>query len=157
MSKDAAPSDTSVSHVLKNWGFWAVILGATSLILVLVQIFGPSLEPKASAGVQIGEIAAEIKRSAWRSLFGLSNPVPEPQAAGLSDWLPLAAPALGVVAIVLAVISGVLRENWRYPVYATGLGAAAVLIHFFWWMAMIIVGMLLLIAIIENLGDIFSF
>jgi len=53
----------------------------------------------------------------------------------------------GVVADVLAMISGILRENWLYAIYGTGLGASTVLFYFFWWVALVICGVMLLIAL----------
>lgn len=142
---------------LRRWGFWAVIAGATALMLVFAQIVGPSFEAKPSAGAQIGEIAGEIKRSAWRSLFGLASEAPQPAAPTIWNYLSVLAPALGIVAIVLSLISGIKRENWRYPTYAVGFAASAIVFQFFWWVALLVVGMMLLVAIIENIGDIFSF
>lgn len=151
------------NHVLDNpaflrrWGFCAVIAGAAALILVFAQMVGPSFEAKPSAAAQIGEIAGEIKRSAWRSLFGLSNEQPAEALVSLWTYVSFAAPVLGVIAIVLSLVSGVLRENWRYPVYGTGMGIAAIVFYFFWWAALLIAGVVVLVAIIENIGDIFSF
>lgn len=141
---------------LGKWGFWAVIMGAAALMLVFVQIVGPSFEAKPSVGTQIGEIAGEIKRAAWRSFFGLPNEAPEAASVSLWHYLAVVGPALGIVAIVLSMISGIKRENWRYSVYGTSLGAAAVLFHFFWWLALLVVGMVLLVTIIANIGEIFS-
>lgn len=73
------------------------------------------------------------------------------------DWLPLAGPVIGAIAIVLSVISGVRGENRRFATYGTGLAVSAIVFHFFWWVALLIVGGLVLVAIIENIGDIFSF
>jgi hypothetical protein len=70
--------------------------------------------------------------------------------------LGLAAPLMGVVAIVLSLISAVRRENWHYPFYGVGLGVAAIVFNFVWWLAALFAGVLLLIAIIENLGGIFD-
>ena len=147
----------SFSQILTTWGLWAVLIGAFALILVFVQIVGPMMTPKPPVGSQVGEIAGEITRSAWRSLLGL--PKPEPEVVPVPIWTSfgIVAPALGVIAIVLSVISGVSRENWRYSVYGTGLGVAAVVFNYFWWVALLIVGAALLIAIIENIGSIFSF
>jgi len=145
--------------LFRTWGVWALMAGAMALILVMVQIAGPSLEPKPSAGTQIGEIAGEIKRAAWRSFLGLPEPAPEPvpMSTRVFAYLGVAAPVLAVVAVVLSAISGVMREHWRFPVYATSLGAAAILFQFFWWVALLVVGVVLLVAILENIGDIFSF
>lgn len=140
---------------LRKWGFWAVLTGAFALVLVFAQMVGPTFEPKPSAASQIGEIAGEIKRSAWRSFFGLPKPAPEISSPSLWDYIAMVAPILGVAAVVLSLISGVLRENWRYPVYGTCLGGAAIVFHYIWWVALLVAGVVLLVTIIENIDDIF--
>lgn len=140
----------------RKWGLWAVLAGALALSMVFVQIVGPMFEPKPSASAQIGEIAGEIKRSAWRAFLGLQPAQPEVRPVSVWTKLGLVAPILGIVAVVLSVISGVLRENWRYSVYGICLGATAIVFQFFWWVALLVVAVMLLVAIIENIGDIFS-
>lgn len=151
---DHAPSSPSP---FRTWGLWAVLAGALALIVVFYQIFAPLSEPSPSVGTQIGEIAGDMKRAAWRSLIGLEQPVPEPVSASWRDWLPLAGPVIGVLAILMAVVSSFRCESWRLAAYATGLGGSAIVFHFVWWMALLVMGALILIAIIENLGDFFSF
>lgn len=156
---DQEPDNPPVAspRPFRKTGFWAVLIGAIAVVLVFVQIVGPTLEPKPSAATQIGEIAGEIKRSAWLSFFGLSDPEPEVRAVPVWNYLALMAPILGVLALVLSLISGVMRENWRYPVYGASLGAAAIVFQYFWWIIILVAAVLLLVAIIENIGDIFSF
>ena len=144
-------------HIFKLWGVCAVVIGALALIVVLVQIFGPSTSPEPSVATSIGEIAGEIKRSAWRSFFGLAQPEPEVVPTTLKDWLPLAGPALGIVAVLLSLVSGLKHENWRLPAYGAGLGASAIVFYTLWWVALLVLGAMILVAIIENIGDIFSF
>ena len=151
------PAGPNSPSPFRRWGLWAVVFGALALALVFFQIAAPSFEPKPSAGAQIGEIAGEIKRSAWRTFLGLPKPEAKAQTVSLSYYLAVAAPILGIVAIVLSLISGVLRENWRYAAYGVSLGAAAIVFQFFWWLALIVVAVIVLVAIIENIGDIFSF
>jgi hypothetical protein len=152
-------TEKSPSHFnpFRTWGLWAVALGAMSLVLVLYQIFAPMSEPSPSVGTQIGEIAGDMKRSAWRSFFGLSDEAAEVEPATSTLYLLYVAPVMGVAAILLSLVSGLVGENWRFAAYGTGLGATAVLFHFFWWLALLVCGVLLLIAIIENLGSFFSF
>lgn len=142
--------------LVRGWGFWAVVAGALALVLVFVQIVGPTLEPRPSAATQVGEMAGEIKRSAWRSFRGLPTPEPEVKSVPLWNYLALAAPILGIVAVVLALISGVSREDWRYQVYGAGFGTTAIVFQYFWWVALLVAGVLLLVAILNNIGDIFS-
>lgn len=159
MTQQADPSPIDPHNPLRSWGLWAVMLGALSLIMVFIYITQPFAEPAPPVGSQIGEIAGDMTRSAWRSFLGLEPEVAvvEPQSATFTDYLGVVAPALGVVAIVLAMISAIMRENWHYAVYGTGFGASAVLFFYFWWVAVLFCGVLLLIAIIENLGSFFSF
>jgi hypothetical protein len=72
------------------------------------------------------------------------------------SYLAIIGPILGLVAVMLSLISGVLRENWRYPAYGVSLGSTAIVFQYLWWLALLICGVLLLVAIIENIGDIFS-
>ncbi|MEM8836812.1 MAG: hypothetical protein AAGE89_01870 [Pseudomonadota bacterium] len=145
------------AYPLRRWGFWSVLVGALALMLVFIQIVGPSIEPKPSAATQIGEIAGEIKRSAWRSFLGVPAEKAEVEPPRIWDYFALAAPILGIVAVVLSLVSGIFRENWRYPVYGVSLGASAIVFQYLWWLALLICGVLILIAIIENIGEIFSF
>ena len=141
----------------RKWGFWAVIAGAAALMLVCVQIAGPGFEAKPSVATQVGEIAGEIKRSAWRTFLGMPKEPAHPEtSSSLWTYAVFAAPALGIVAIVLSLISGIARENRRYAAYGLGLGCTAVLFHYFWWLALLFAGVALIIAIINNIGDIFN-
>ncbi len=144
-------------QVINKWGFWALLTGSLALILAFAQIVGPMFEPQPSVGAQIGEIAGEIKRSAWKAFLGLPQAAPEQAATSLWVYMAVAAPVLAVIAIVLSVLSGILRENWRFAAYGTSLGVAAITVQFLWWMALLIAGAMVLVAIIQNIGDIFSF
>lgn len=157
MERQTDLSSGASPNPFRTWGLWAVLTGALALGLVFVQIVGPALEPKPSVGTQIGEIAGEIRRSAWRSFLGLPRPPAEPEPVRASDYLAIAAPFLGIAAVVLSLISGLRREYWRFPVYGATLGAAAIVFQYVWWLALLVVGVLLLVAIIENIGDIFGF
>lgn len=159
MTQQADPAPIDPHNPLRSWGFWAVICGALSLILVFVFIVQPFAEPAPPVGTQIGEIAGDMTRSAWRSFLGLEPEVVvvEPKSTTLNDILGVAAPALGAVAIVLAMISGIKREDRRYVVYGTGFGVSAILSFYLWWIALLFCGVMLLIAIIENPASFFSF
>ncbi|MCB1493647.1 MAG: hypothetical protein KDJ77_17920 [Rhodobiaceae bacterium] len=144
-------------QILHRWGFWAVLVGAVALTLVFAQMVGPSFEPRPSVGTQIGEIAGDIRRSAWRSFFGLPNQTPEAASPSIWMYVAFAAPILGIAAVVLSVISGVLRENWRFPACGIAFGVAAIVFQYFWWIALVVAGVVILAAIIGSIGEIFSF
>ncbi|OWY08592.1 hypothetical protein B6V74_12215 [Thioclava sp. F42-5] len=157
MTQSESHPPAPLRPLFRSWGFWALLAGAAALILVFVQISGIANGPQPSAGSQIGEISGEIKRSAWRSFFGLAPKPVEPQPLPASSYLGLAAPVLGILAIVLAGIAAALRENWRLPSYAVSLGIAAIVFQYVWWIALLVAGVVLLVTIIANLGEIFSF
>lgn len=146
-----------VPNPLRSWGFWAVALGALALALVFLQIAWPSFQPHPTAGQQVGEIAGEIKRSAWRTFLGLPKPRPTPEPVPATAHMALAAPLIGILAVFVSLISGVLRENWRYAAYGVTLGATAIVFQYLWWLALLIAAVVLLVTIIANIGDIFSF
>lgn len=146
----------ALRDMIRTFGFWAVLLGAAALALVFAQIVGPSAEPGPSAAQRVGEIAGEIRRAAWRGFLGLPSPAPEPQPVPIWVQLAAIAPVAAAIAIVLSLISAIRGENRRYALYAVGLGASALLFQYLWWLALAILGVLLLIAIIENIGEIFG-
>ena len=74
----------------------------------------------------------------------------------MRSYVAIAAPVFAILAVVLSAISGVLRENWRFSVYGTSLGVAAIVFQYFWWLALVLAGVVLMVAIIENIGDIFG-
>ncbi len=157
MEQTTNPQAPRAPVPLQRWGVWAVIVGALALVLVFVQIIGPTFETRPSVAQQVGEIAGEIRRNAWRSFFGLPRPEPEISAVPVWTYLAIATPILGVCAILLSLISGLRHENRRYLVYGFSLGASAIVFQFFWWVALLVAGVVLLVAIIENIDDIFSF
>ncbi|MEX0343480.1 MAG: hypothetical protein AB3N20_01060 [Rhizobiaceae bacterium] len=157
MTEEADILPSGSRSPFRSAGFWAVLLGAVAVIMVFAQMVGPTFESKPSAASQIGEIAGEIKRSAWRTFLGLPKPEQAEQTLSVWNYLAIAAPVLGVIALLLSLISGVMRENWRYSAYGASLGAAAILFQYFWWIALLVAGVVLLVTIIENIGDIFSF
>ena len=146
-------------RVLTSWGLWAIICGVVAMTLVFVQmqlLMGQETTP---IGQQIGEIAGDIKRSAWRSFLGLAPPEPDPlpPSRTLFDMIYTATPIIAGIAIVLAGVSLLKRENWRMGFYGVALGGGAILFQYLWWMAIIVLGFVLLVKIVENMGDIFSF
>lgn len=157
MSNTANTPQSSPPLFFSKFGFWAVLTGALALMLVFMQIAGPSLEAKPSIGSQIGEIAGDMRRSAWRSFLGLQEPTPEPVPVSMWMYVSMAVPILGMIAVVLSLMSALMRENWHYAVYGTFHGAAAIVFQFFWWVALLVVGVIFIVTIIENIGDFFSF
>ncbi|MEQ8479614.1 MAG: hypothetical protein RIC18_03080 [Hoeflea sp.] len=92
-------------------------------MLVFVQIAGPSFEARPSVAAQAGEFAGEIKRSARRTFLDLPKEQVQPEVTPYVLNCPVfAGPALGIVAIVLSMFSGIARDNRQYAAYGVGLG-----------------------------------
>lgn len=146
-------------HPFAHWGLWAIVAGAAAMVMVFVQIQLLSSPESASIGQQIGEIAGDIRREAWRSFLGLKQPEPEPVAPTRTafDVLFIIAPIMAGIAIVLSAVSLIQRESRRLALYGVVLGIGAILFQYFWWVAMLILGVILIVKVIENMGDIFSF
>lgn len=157
MTSNLTPPDLHDPSPYRSVGFWGLITGVMALVLVFAIIIGPTLQPQPSVGTQIGEIAADMKRAATRSLLGQEQPAPEIVKPTFLDYAAFLPPILGGIAIVLSVISGVKGENWRYSAYGSTLGGTAIVFYFFWWVALLVAGVILLVSIIQNLGSFFPF
>ncbi|TYC67911.1 hypothetical protein FMN63_17920 [Stappia sp. BW2] len=135
-------------------GSLGLLLGAIALVMALFHFSAGPLDPQPTIGQSIGEIAADIRKSAIKGLKG--EPLPEPQSApwSLDRTLKASAYVLGGLAIVLGTLGFVLKENRRVAVCAVSLGAGAIGFQLFTWMILLIVGVILLVAIFQNLGEI---
>jgi hypothetical protein len=150
-------SDDDVFTMMKRssiWGYGAIVLGGLGLLLSMVVIFGGPFTPQPSVGETIGEIAGDIRASALRSLRGDEPAAPTPKAWNIDQILILTAPVLGALGILAAVVSALVRDPWRMPTYGALLGGSAIVFQFVWWLALLVCGVLLLVSIIENMGNI---
>lgn len=162
MNHDATPLiDRLPPGLHRMWGFWAIALGALGVLLVFARIAWPLPDDTPTLAQQAGEMAGEIRRAAWRSFLGLETTPPPPEPPTLRDRFMelsiIAAPILGVAAVILAAVSAVRREDWHLTVYGGSLGLAAIVFQFLWILAVLILCVLLIVKVIENMGDIFSF
>lgn len=147
MTRDAQRSQP-ISGLL---GFGA---GAIALIIVLVQFSAGPFAPQPDIATSVGEIAAEIRQSATRALSGEAAPPPAAAPWDIDRALSLTAAVLAGVAIILG-LGALVRQETRAPAagaIALGVGAAAS--QFVTWLVLVVLGVLLLVVIIQNIGDI---
>ncbi|SEN94599.1 hypothetical protein [Palleronia pelagia] len=137
-------------------GMLAVLMGATALLVAMIHIFGGPFAPQQPVGVSIGEIAGDIRASAWRAVTGAPQPAPVPRGWDIDRVLGLAGPVIGALAVGLAAISVSRRGSTRLAAMATGLGLSAITFQFIWWLAVLMACVALLISIVEAVGDIFG-
>ena len=130
---------------------WAMLLGAAAPVLTLVHLFAGPFAPVDSAGVTLGELAAEIQQSGLRALRGEPQPEAQPRPWDIDRILALATAAIGAVAIVLAVIGFVQHEPRRAVIGGFGLGATAIAFQLIAWLAFAILGTMIVIALVQSL------
>jgi hypothetical protein len=147
-------SDAQTPFSGLRWGHVALGAGALALSLAMLHVFGGPFAPTPSAAQTVGEIAGGMRAAAQRALSGEAQPAPSPRGWDIDRVLLLAAPLIGVAAIVLSMISALRGEGFRLAGYGAALGVGAIVFQMVWWIALLIACVALLIAIIENIGDI---
>lgn len=147
-----------VAHAPFGWaGF---VTGAAALILTLVIVWAGPFAPQQSVGVSIGEMAAEIAKSAARSVSGQPQPEPATVQRTIDDHLRIGVAVLAGLAVVLGVASLIRHEHRKAAVSGIGLGVAAIGIQLFVYAVMMIAGVVLIASVIyalrDSFGDIFG-
>lgn len=137
-----------------QWGYAAVVFGVAALAIAMLTVFGGPFSPQPSVGQTIGEIAGDMRASALRAVRGEEQPPPVPQPWDIDRVLMVTAPLLAVGAIALSLVSAIRREGLKLASYGAVLGVSAIVFQFVWWIALLICGMILLVSIMENFGDI---
>ena len=140
---------------LAIFGWIGFVTGAVALLMALVVFWAGPFAPQQSAGVSLGELAAEIGKSAMRSAAGLEQPKPVAQARNLDDYLKIAVAVLGGIAIILAAAGLIQHERARPAIAALALGGGAILFQFFTWMVLAVLGVILISALLQSFGDTF--
>jgi uncharacterized membrane protein len=142
------------------FGWSGFATGAAALILTLVILWAGPFAPQPSAGSSIGELAAEIAKSAARSVAGQPQPAPVAVSRNIDDFLNIFVGVLAGLAVVLGVASLIRHEHKRAALSGVGLGLAAIGIQLFAFAIMMIVGALVIASTIyamrDTLGDIFG-
>lgn len=149
-----------------NERLWAVLgwlgfaIGAAALILAFVLFWAGPFAPQQSAGVSLGELAADIAKSAARSVVGQPQPDPRAVARDIDDYLEIGVAVLAGLAIVAGLAGLVRGERVGAAVAGMALGGLAVGFQLFTWTVMVLLGALVIMAIIyalrDALGDIFD-
>lgn len=139
------------------WGLTGVIAGLIAVALVTLSLSSIFAEPQPSMATQIGEMAAEIRKSAMRSMMGTEQPVPETPAITVAMIVTIAIPVLAGGAALCGAIGLFRREPRSLPLLALGFGTGAFLMQYLFWMALFIGGVVLMVAILNNLDSILDF
>lgn len=131
-------------------------LGSISFILMLIVFWAGPFSPQQAVGISIGEMAADIAKSAARSMGGQPNPEPIVREHNIDDYLNILVSSLAGLAIVLGAAGMIRQENTRAAVSGIFLGLLTIAFQVFTYTVMMIAGALVLSAIIYSLRDFFS-
>ena len=137
-------------------GWLGFAVGAAALILTLVVFWAGPFAPQQAAGVSLGELTADIAKSAARSVAGLPQPEPVARPRTIDDHLEIGVGVLAGLAIILGVAALVRHERKRAALSGIALGGLAVGIQIFAWSIMMIVGALGIVGIMAALRDVFG-
>ncbi|KAB7616325.1 hypothetical protein F9L33_06135 [Amylibacter sp. SFDW26] len=131
-----------------------VALGACALLLVMTHFWVGPFAPQQNVAVSIGELAGEIRQAATRALTGAPQPEPQTAPWNIDDTLKLVGTLLAGSAVILGII-GFIRHETRRPITgALALGIGAILFQIATWTILMVIGVILLIGIMQNMGEI---
>lgn len=139
-----------------TFGWLGFFTGATALLLTLFVVWAGPFAPQQAAGVSLGELAAEVAKSAARSVTGQAQPAPAPQPWTVDDTLDVGVGLLAGLSIVLGVAAFARHERRRAALSGIALGGLAVGIQLFAWSIMMIAGALVIIGVMAALRDVFG-
>lgn len=141
-----------------GFSFAAIGLGATGLFVALLVMYAGPFAPQQDIGTTIGEIAGNMRAAAWRSFLGLEQPESTivQRTWDIDRILMAAAPAAGVLGIIMAITAYVRNEPKRMAYYGLAISICAVFVQVLFVVLMIVAGVILLINIIQNLDSIFG-
>lgn len=137
-----------------TFGLIGFLIGAASIVVILIQLSALFEPQEKTSGAIIGEIAADIKQSAARALSGEPAPEPTQPRQDYSQIVTIAAICAAGVAIVLGGMGFYRNEPPRLPFLAIGVGFSAIILQYVFWLAILICGVALLISIVGNLDSI---
>ncbi|MEP4196559.1 MAG: hypothetical protein ABJL99_13100 [Aliishimia sp.] len=139
------------------FGTTGLILGALALFGILVHFVSGPFAPQQDLGVGLGELAADVLKSAARDLAGREQPAPQPIAWDIDRIFRATAMGASVIALMLGVIALLRDENKRIAKAAMFVGVSAIVVSFFIWTLMLVLGVILVLAFTSMFGDFFSF
>ena len=137
-------------------GWLGFAAGAVALLATMVIFWAGPFAPQQSAGVTLGQLAADIVQSATRSVAGAPQPDPVAPQRDIDDYLSIAVGALAGLAIVLGVAGMIRHEGNRAAASGIALGAMAVGFQLFAYTVMMIAGAIVIAGLLYSLRDSFG-
>ncbi|MCZ0814130.1 MAG: hypothetical protein ACQEVT_09780 [Pseudomonadota bacterium] len=137
-------------------GWFGFVTGALALILTIAIFWSGPFAPQQSAAVGLGELAADIAKSAARSVAGQPPPAPVAPTRGIDDYLAVGVGVLAGLAVIIGIASFIRHEPKRVALSGVTLGGFAIGFQLFAWTVMLIAGGLVIAALVFALRDAFG-
>ena len=141
-------------------GLVAMALAAMALVGAVLHMSVGSFAPQKPAEVTIAEFAVNVKDAAAKLMTGEQEEVtPKPFYASwdVDQIFNLGVLSLAGLAMLVAIFALARKEPQRPAYTGFALGVGVLSIVFLKWIALVICGVILLVVIINNIGDILSF
>lgn len=135
-------------------GYLGIVFGAAALLLVMTHFWAGPFAPQQRATVSIGELAAEIRKSAKRRLADAPRQERKTRPWNVDRTLKVVASLLAGLALILGLVGFVRKEAWRPAIGAATLGGATIAFQLFTWVILAVIGTMIIVAILANIGDI---
>ena len=117
--------------VKSSFGLVGVVAGVIALGLALVHFWAGPFSPKPSIEEVVAEKAVKIRDSVVARLKGLQKPASvQPQGFDTDHVITTSTIVAGFLAVVLAVVSYIRREDNRVSMSAVALGGGAIALQY---------------------------
>ncbi|MCP5084385.1 MAG: hypothetical protein GY948_22070 [Alphaproteobacteria bacterium] len=139
-----------------SFGLLAMALAAIGLVVAVIQLSAGPFEAQEPVEKTIAETAVAIKDAAKRAVTGQKAPEPVVVSSGMNidDMIGIAVIIFAAAGMAMALVA-LFRKETQTPAYVGfSLGAGVLLMAYLQWIALLICGAIILVAIINNLGDI---
>ncbi|MEL7490690.1 MAG: hypothetical protein AAGJ73_08215 [Pseudomonadota bacterium] len=140
-----------------RFGVIAMAIAALALFLTVTHWVAGPFNPSPPIEDQIVETAVKIKEAAQRAVTGDPAPAPEEPAFDIDRALQITSISLAGLSMAAALFALFLRERQGPALIGFSLGGAVLMMTWLQWLALLIVGVILIAAIVNNIGDILSF
>ncbi len=139
-----------------SFGLLAMVLAAIGLVVAVIQLSVGPFETHPPIEKTIAETAVAIKDAAKRAVTGEKAPEPVVVKSGMDidTIIGIAVIVFAAAGMAMAVLALFRRETQTPAYVGFSLGAGVLLMAWLQWIALIICGAIILVAIINNLGDI---
>lgn len=133
----------------------SVAFGALAFLVAILHFWAGPIESQPELETVVAETAVEIRDATIRAIKGEEAPSAKaPSKMSPDEMVTIGVALFGGLAVVLAAIGFIRRENKRAVVVGAALGASAIAFQFVVWMVAVIIVVILVAAVLQNFDGI---